>query len=63
MSVSDPEVDRVGEGAGSTPADRVTLGHKEVTVSPETLASLEKMTNITQSCARQLRAINEAMER
>ena len=34
-----------------------------VVISPETLASVDKITGITLSCTKQLQAINDAMER
>ena len=34
-----------------------------VVISPETLASIDKITAITLSCTKQLQAINDAMER
>ena len=34
-----------------------------VGISPETLASIDKITAITLSCTKQLQAINDAMER
>ena len=34
-----------------------------VVISPETLASIDKITGITLSCTKQLQAINDAMER
>ena len=32
-------------------------------VSPETVASIDKMTSITVTCTKQLEGINQAMER
>lgn len=34
-----------------------------VVISPETLASIDKITTITLSCTKQLQVINDAMER
>lgn len=38
-------------------------GMEQGLVSMETLASLEKMTNIALSCTKHLEAVNDAMER
>ncbi len=59
--MSDAEAD-VTDGRSKVDS-RCEGGPSEAQFTPEMLASLEKMTNITRSCARQLRAINEAMER
>ena len=59
MSGSDSED---GSGTGKrTEGDESIV--EEGAISWETLTSLEKMTNITHSCTKQLQAVNEAMER
>lgn len=63
MSGSDTEVDVVDDGPEPSLSGKSGLGSGEPQISPEMLASLDKMTNITRQCARQLQAINEAMER
>jgi len=37
--------------------------HPKAQISPETLASIDKITTITLSCTKQLQVINDAMER
>lgn len=37
--------------------------HPKAQISPETLASIDKVTTITLSCTKQLQVINDAMER